>query len=320
MPGQVIDTRQAPPRVCERIIPLVLDVLHNCRDPVLREEATTLRNSLSAAARELDKWVVTYSTYGTWAGHDYQGLAKLHNEIITGDQEIADCLMETVSECVEYCEEQLHLSIQKQTEQFCVPNKKHTAAERVLQDGFLREDLTKLARTRDHLHVLLAANRKHKRWMDPNQTAKRKHVDAARLKPKLDAQSERSPYSFLSQPAQVIEIDDSDDSLPGTETASRSFQSATQSASLNYFDRQVQGGKHVNRDRVLPFDPELAAHAASSILRAVGRHPDLPPLNASLEGVLPQKLNKRDVPVGESLATVQDSMVKSAQRWWAEKD
>ena len=303
MPHIMTSERQPPARVCERMIKLLKDVLTNCRSVVLRDELATLQHSLHPAARELDKWVSIYKTYGTRSGQDIHGLAKLHNEILTGDQEIAAYLIKSANEYVDWCTDELHT---------CV--KQPLTTERVLQEGFLKEDLRSLSKTYDQLRDMLASNLKHKRWMNPNQPPKRKHEASSSNTSQLHAVPRNAPYPPISRNTEVIELDDSGDSPNPVQVASASMLSA------GPIDQDIRPRKRTKRDRVLPVDPELASHAASSILRAIGRHPDLPALNAGLEDVLPQKLRRHDIPKGESLATVQHSMVKMAELWWVEKE
>ena len=63
-------------------------------------------------------------------------------------------------------------------------------------------------------------------------------------------------------------------------------------------------------------DSALALHVASSILRTMGHHPELPPLNHDLEDVLSGKQLKKNRQWDAGVAMAQDNTVKDAVSWW----
>lgn len=337
--------RHAPARACERMIRLVADALQNARSRQLRTELTKLQDNLAPAARELDKWVLAYRTYGSEPGQNAAGLARLHNEILQGDQEIGDYLIRTVHQYVDWCLEQV---------QRCVDCRSHST--RALQEGFLREDLRKMNRLAEQLTALFTANVKNKKWIDSDRSLKRKHMEATSKGSSLRVKLAENSQAETSRQFQTIDSHDSDGPHTSIKPVSRAYsltardqytqhlweeydqapgqaidkavqeqhktynpQQAQRLTAKDDVDQGIRHRKRAKRDRVLPVDPELASHVALSILRAVGRHPELPPLNAGLADLLPKKLRAADIPYGESLATVQNAMVQEAQQWWKAK-
>lgn len=287
--------RQPPRRVCERMIRLVADVLNNCRNGQLRDELETLQDNLAPAARELDKWVLAYRSYGTQPGHDTAGLAGLHNEILEGDEEIAAYLLRTVQSYITWCKEQLDI---------CIKGRPDLA--RSLQEGFVREDLRKLSKTLGELEDVWAANVRNKKWMDLHQVSKRKYAEPVTDDTQPQLKRVRTSDYSMRRHVDIIDLEASDEPTPVTSQA-------------EHHTPNPRRRKRSKKDRVLPADPDLASHVATSILRAVGRHPDAPPLNEGLEGLLPRRLRKAEIPDGMTMATVQDAMVRGAQDWWNAK-
>lgn len=284
--------RQHPPaRVCERMIRLMSDVLSNCRNSELRLALPTLQDNLAPAARELDKWVRAHRCYGTQPHHDFPGLLRLHRDIEHGDQEIGAYLIKTMEGYVSWCQDQL---------QRC--NQIRTDLTRTLQEVFVREDMRKLGHILAKLRWIQFVSTENKKPPGLQRGSKRKHTEHIGAEHHAQAKQLRP-----SQRARAIEIGSSDDSSPAP---GRNSQSA-------YVARRRRRSK---KDRILPVDPELASHAASSILRAADCHPNLPCLNAGLKDLLPRQLLAAEIPAGMTLATVQDDLVHKAQQWWADHD
>lgn len=286
--------RQPPPRICERMIRLVAEVLTNCRNAELRNELEALQDNLAPAARELDKWVWTYRSYGTKPHHNMAGLGELHSEIVEGDEEIGAYLIRMVQSYVKWCNQELGK---------CVQGTLNTA--RSLQTGFVREDLRKLSKTLGELKGILNANLKKKR-MEARQGTKRKHAEAAGID--IQAQVKRARNADHSM--EMVERDPKDGS------ASPTLRNDFSEQHINAQTQKPHRRKYSKKERILPVDPEFASHVAESILRAGGRHPTLPSLNAGLEDVLPKRFRKAEIPSGMTVATMQDAMVRKAQDWW----
>ena len=60
----------------------------------------------------------------------------------------------------------------------------------------------------------------------------------------------------------------------------------------------------------------LAPDVASSILRTMGRHPEMPPLNHDLKDVLSRKQLKKNKQRDPDVAVAQDKTVQDAVGWW----
>lgn len=288
--------RQPPPLICGRMIRLVAEVLTNCRNAELRSELEVLQDNLAPAAREMDKWILNYRSYGTKPQHDMAGLAEVHGELMEGDREIAAYLIRTVQSYVNWCDRELGK---------CVPATPSTA--RSLQTGFLREDLRKLSKVLGELKGIRSANLKNKKRMEAQQGTKRKHSEPT----STDSQDQvkrarKADHSMM----ETVERDPKNGSLSGTSRNDLSEQ---------HNNTQIQNPrrrKHSKKERILPTNPELASHVAESVLRAIGRHPDMPSLNAGLEDVLPKRPRKAEIPTGMTVATMQDDLVRKAQDWW----
>lgn len=72
-----------------------------------------------------------------------------------------------------------------------------------------------------------------------------------------------------------------------------------------------------------PANLDVAPHAAEYILRAYGRHPEKPGLNAALDDMLPKKLShmtKDARAAGESLPDFQARMIQEARDYFEAKD
>jgi hypothetical protein len=306
--------RRPPARACERMISLVVEGLSNCRNAELRTEVKILRANLIPAANELDKWVAQYRTYGAQPCHTAAGLAELHNEILQGDLEIGKYLIRTVEEYVSWCADQLSRC-----------NEMRTDSTEALQEGFIREDMRRMTRLCDQLKTMLTTNNQNKKWM---------YVPKGQAGQPSVAKESRQEHRSSGTPSEISTIDDSNanavsDAAGTTVTASTMHHGIQRAPDVQTtpveqprrtYDQDRSRFKRIKRHRVLPVNPELASHAASSILRAMGRHPDTLSLNSQLRGIVPEKLRKEDIAAGRSLAQVQSSMIEEARRWWAAQE
>lgn len=290
--------RQPPPRICERMIRLVAEVLTNCRNPELRNELEVLQDNLAPAAREMDKWILTYRSYGTKPHHNMAGLAEVYSEIVEGDEEIAAYLIRMVQSYVAWCDRELGE---------CVQGTLNTT--RSLQTGFVREDLRKLSKILGELKGILNANLKNKKRVEAQHGTKRKHAESMGNDSQAQVKRAKNADHGMLQTMEMVQRDPKDGSTSITQRKDHHSEQHTQI-------KNPRRRKHSKKERVLPTDPELASHVAESILRAVGRHPDLPSLNAGLEDVLPKRPRKAEIPSGMTVATMQDAMVRKAQDWW----
>ena len=79
--------------------------------------------------------------------------------------------------------------------------------------------------------------------------------------------------------------------------------------------RQPRAGMD-NTKETHSVDSALASDIASSILRTMGRHPEMPPLNHDLQDVLSRKQLKKNKQRDADVAVAQDKTVKDAVGWW----